>query len=75
MVQVENLKRHVASCGFSPVQCSNDGCNVLVNASDKRHHETEVCDSRNLKCHDCGQLKNEVKEMKDEMLAGQSNKK
>jgi gas vesicle protein len=35
-----------------------------VNASDKRHHETEVCDFRNLKCHDCGQLKNEVKEMK-----------
>ena len=64
MVQVENLKRHVASCGFSPVQCSNDGCNVLVNASDKRHHETEVCDFRNLKCHDCGQLK-------DSMLAGQ----
>jgi hypothetical protein len=71
MVQVENLKRHVASCGFSPVQCSNDGCNVLVNASDKRHHETEVCDFRKLICHDCGQLKNEVKEMKDEMLAGQ----
>jgi hypothetical protein len=71
MVQVENLERHVASCGFSPVQCSNDGCNVLVNASDKLHHETEVCDFRNLKCHDCGQVKNEVKEMKDEMLAGQ----
>ena len=71
MVQLENLERHVASCGFSPVQCSNDGCNVLVNASDKRHHETEVCDFRILKCHDCGQLKNEVKEMKDEMLAGQ----
>jgi hypothetical protein len=71
MVQLENIKRHVASCGFSPVQCSNHGCNVLVNASDKRHHETEVCDFRNLKCHDCGQLKNEVKEMKDSMLAGQ----
>jgi gas vesicle protein len=71
MVQVENLKRHVASCGFSPMQCSNDGCDVLVNASDKLHHETEVCDFRNLKCHDCGQLKNEVKEMKDEMLKGQ----
>jgi hypothetical protein len=38
-----------------------------VNASDKRHHETEVCDFRNLKCHDCGQLKNEVKEMKDQI--------
>ena len=71
MVQVGNLKRHVASCGFSPVQCSNDGCNVLLNASDKLHHEAEVCDFRKLKCHDCGQLKNEVKEMKDEMLKGQ----
>ena len=68
MVQVENLKRHVASCGFSPVQCSNDGCIVLVNASDKLHHETEVCDFRKWKCHDCGQLKNEVKQLKDEML-------
>jgi N-acetylneuraminic acid mutarotase/F0F1-type ATP synthase membrane subunit b/b' len=38
-----------------------------VNASDKRHHETEVCDFRKLICHDCGQLKNEVKEMKDQI--------
>ena len=67
MVQVGHLKRHVASCGFSPVQCSNAGCNVLLNARDKLHHEAEVCDFRKLKCHDCGQLKNEVKEMKDEM--------
>ena len=75
MVQVGNLKRHVASCGFSPVQCSNDGCNVLLNARDKLHHEAEVCDFRNMKCHDCGQLKNEVKEMKDEMLKGQDRMK
>jgi hypothetical protein len=46
-----------------------------VNASDKRHHETEVCDFRKLICHDCGQLKNEVKEMKDEMLARQDQLK
>ncbi|CAB4000002.1 E3 ubiquitin- ligase NRDP1-like [Paramuricea clavata] len=73
MVQVENLKRHVASCGFSPVQCSNDGCNVLVNASDKLHHETEVCDFRKMKCYDFDQIKNEAKEMKDEMLARQDD--
>ncbi len=75
MVQVGNLKRHVASCGFSPVQCSNDGCNVLLNARDKFHHEAEVCVFRKLKCHDCGQLMNEVKEMKDEMLKGQDRMK
>jgi gas vesicle protein len=73
MVQVENLKRHVASCGFSPVQCSNDGCNVLVNARDKLYHEAEVCDFRKMKCYDCCQLNNEAKEMKDEMLARQDD--
>ena len=70
MVQLGDLKRHVRSCGFSPVQCSNDGCNILVNARDKLHHEAEVCDFRKLKCHDCGQLKNEVEEMK-KMVARQ----
>ena len=67
MVQVGDLKRHVANCEFSPVQCSNDGCNVVLNARDKLHHEAEVCDFRKLNCHDCGQLKKEMKEMKDEM--------
>ena len=75
MVQVGNLKRHVTSCGFSPVQCSNDGCNVLLNARDKLHHEAEVCDFRKLECNECGQLKNEVKEMKDEMLKSQDKVK
>ena len=71
MVQVGHLKHHVANCGFSPVQCSNEGCNMLLNARDKLHHEAEVCDFRKLKCHDCGQLKNEVKEIKDEIIKGQ----
>ena len=75
MVQVGHLKRHVANCGFSPVQCSNDGCNVLLNARDKLHHEAEVCDFRKLKCHDCGQLKKEMKEIKDEILRGHNKVK
>ena len=73
MVQVGNLKRHVASCGFSPVQCSNDGCNVLLNVRDKLYHEAEVCDFRKSKYHDCGQLKND--EIKDEMLKSQDQRK
>ena len=64
IIQLGDLKRHVRSCGFLPVQCSNDGCNILVNAKDKLHHEAEVCDFRKLKCHDCAQLKNDVEEMK-----------
>ena len=75
MVQVGHLKRHVASCGFSPVQCSNDGCNVVLNARDKLHHEAEVCDYRKLKCHDCCRLKKEVEEIKDEIIRGQDKVK
>ena len=75
MVQVSELKRHVEICGFSPVQCSNDGCNVVMNTRDRLHHEAEVCDFRKLKCHDCGQLKNEVREMKDRMLVGHDQMK
>ena len=75
MVQVGHLKRHVEHCGFSPVQCSNEGCNALLNVRDKLHHEAQVCDFRKLKFHDCAQLKNEVKEMKVEMLAHQDHMK
>ena len=64
---LNNLQRHVAICGFSPVKCSNDGCNMMVNKRDKVHHETEVC--RRLKCHDCAELKKEVTEMKDHVAA------
>ena len=66
---LNNLQRHVAICGFSPVKCSNDGCNIMVNKRDKVHHETEVCDFRRVKCHDCAELKKEVTEMKDQVAA------
>ena len=68
MVQVNDLNSHVAQCGFLPVQCSNRGCNVVVNARDKLHHETGECAFRKLTCCDCSQVKDVVKEMKDKML-------
>ena len=67
MVQVGNLKRHVSTCGFSPVQCSNEGCKAVVNARDKLHHTAEVSDFRKLKCHECA----EVKELLRMVLARQ----
>ena len=66
---LNNLQRHVDICGFSPVTCSNDGCNMLINKRDKVHHEAEVCDLRRVKCHDCAELKKEVTEMKDQIAA------
>ena len=64
IVKLKNLERHVASCGFSPVQCSNDGCNALVSLRDKIYHQSEVCEFRKSKCHDCSQLKQEVRDLR-----------
>ena len=71
IVKLKELERHVKSCGFSPVQCSNEGCNALVNLRDKIYHQSEKCEFRKSKCHDCSQLKQEVKELRVQMLAEQ----
>ena len=64
IVRLEDLKTHVESCGFSPVVCSNDGCLMEINKRDKTHHESEVCDFRRVKCHDCAEVKKELNEVK-----------
>ena len=55
-IRVEAIKVHVASCGFAPVRCSNEECGMEINKRDKVHHETEVCEYRKVKCHDCEHL-------------------
>ena len=57
-VCVEDLKTHVENCGFAPVLCSNEECDMEINKQERVHHETAVCEYRNrrVKCHDCGQI-------------------
>jgi hypothetical protein len=57
---VANLDTHVANCGFAPVLCSNAECGMEINKRDKVYHETEVCEYRKVKCHDCGQIQEVV---------------
>ena len=64
IVRLEDLKTHVESCGFSPAVCSNDGCLMEINKRDKTHHESEVCDFRRVRCHDCAEVKKELTEIK-----------
>ena len=56
LVQLQNLNRHVAECGFSPVVCGNQGCNQTISKRDRTYHESELCQFRKLKCHSCGEL-------------------
>ena len=56
LVQLQNLNRHVAECGFSPVVCGNQGCNQTISKKDRTYHESELCQFRKLKCHNCGEI-------------------
>ena len=68
-VELGDLERHVADCGFAPVVCSNAGCQLEVNKQDLIHHETAVCELRRVQCHSCDKLSQEMDAMKVNMGA------
>mgnify|MGYP002803860484 FL=1 len=67
VVQLQHLERHEATCGFMPVVCSNQGCDVTVNKRDLIHHESEVCEFRKVKCHSCEETTRTLAEMERRM--------
>ena len=68
-VQLGDLERHVADCGFAPAVCSNAGCQLEVNKQDLLHHETAVCELRRAKCHSCNDIRREMDTVKVNMAA------
>ena len=67
LVQLQNLKRHVAECGFTPVVCGNQGCGETISKRDRTYHESELCQFRKLKCHNCGEISTMMAGMKTEV--------
>ena len=65
---LEDLKTHVATCGYAPVLCSNAECGMEINKQDKIRHETEVCEYRRVKCHHCGQIQQDLQILKRNLL-------
>ena len=63
-VQIADLERHVADCGFAPAVCSNKGCQLEVNKQDLLHHETALCELRRVKCRSCNDIRREMDTMK-----------
>ena len=68
-VQLGDLERHVADCGFAPAVCSNEGCQLEVNKHDLIHHETVVCEQRRVKCHSCNDIRREIDTVKGNLAA------
>ena len=64
LVQLQNLNRHVAECGFSPVVCGNQRCNQTISKRDRTYHESELCQFRKLTCHNCGEISTMMADMK-----------
>ena len=69
VVQLGDLERHVADCGFAPAVCSNEGCQLEVNKQDLLHHETAACELRRVKCHSCNDIRREMDTMKVKLAA------
>ena len=65
---LENLETHVTNCGYAPVLCSNPECGMVINKRERVHHETEICQYRKVKCHDCGQIQEDVGTLKGSLL-------
>ena len=55
-VHLEDLETHMKDCGFTPVLCSNEGCLAEFNKRDQTHHETETCEFRKAKWHNCSDM-------------------
>ena len=67
LVQLQNLKQHVAECGFTPVTCGNQGCGETISKRDRTYHESELCQFRKLKCHNCGEISTMMAGMETEI--------
>ena len=68
LVQLQNLNRHVAECGFSPVVCGNQGCGQTISKRDRTYHESELCQFRKLKCHNCEEISTTMAGMETKVI-------
>ena len=66
-IRLEELDSHVENCGFAPVKCSNEECEMIVNKREIIYHESTVCEYRKVKCHNCVKIEQDVEEMKEKM--------
>ncbi|CAB4026610.1 E3 ubiquitin- ligase NRDP1 [Paramuricea clavata] len=66
-IRLEDLDSHVENCDFAPVKCSNEECGMVVNKQEIIQHETTVCEYRKVKCHNCVNIEQDMKAIKEKM--------
>ena len=73
ILQLQHLERHEATCGFTPVVCTNQGCGATLNQRDFIHHQSELCEFRKLKCHSCGEMTKTLANMEERIANVEKN--
>jgi hypothetical protein len=66
-IRLEELDSHVENCGFAPVKCSNEECEMVVDKREIVHHESTACEYRKAKCHNCVKIEQDVEGMNEKM--------
>ena len=66
-IRLQELDSHVQNCGFAPVKCSNEECEIVVNKHELIHHESTVCEYRKVKCHNCAKIEKDMEGMNEKM--------
>ena len=73
-IRLEELDSHVENCGFAPMKCSNEECQMVVNKREIIHHESTVCEYRKVKCHNCVKIEQDVEGIKEKIEGMESMK-
>jgi N-acetylneuraminic acid mutarotase/ribosome-associated translation inhibitor RaiA len=68
-VELGSLERHLKECGYAPAVCCNEGCRLEMNKQDLFHHETVVCKLREVQCHNCDHIRQEMDAVKVNLAA------
>jgi hypothetical protein len=66
-IRLEELDSHVENCGFAPLKCSNEECQLVVDKRELIHHESTVCEYRKVKCHSCKKLEQDMEGIKEKI--------
>jgi len=65
---LEDLETHVVNCGYALVLCSDVECGIVINKQERMHHENAVCEYRRVKCHDCGQIQEDMRTLEGSLM-------
>ena len=68
-VELGSLEGHLKECGYAPAVCCNKGCRLEMNKQDLFHHETVVCKLRDVQCHNCDHIRQEMDAVKVNLAA------